>query len=252
MPTDEPTQSWYASESQPDGVRLLTERYVHPWARCNIWLVRGRDRDLLIDSGSGLMPLTPSLALAHDRPVVAVATHGHFDHVGALHEFADRRAHLAEAPDYAAMPDRLTLAPLFRAMADPVSALPRPDWRAEDYTVAPAAVTSLNEGDRIDLGDRTLSVLHLPGHSPGSIGLYEERTGILFSGDALYDGELIDDFPTSDIPAYLATMARLRELSVSTVHGGHGPSFGPHRKAELVDAYVNGRRARGCAHAHGD
>ena len=43
------------------------------------------------------------------------------------------------------------------------------------------------------LGDRHFEVLHLPGHSPGSIGLWERRTGILFSGDALYDGPLLDE-----------------------------------------------------------
>jgi glyoxylase-like metal-dependent hydrolase (beta-lactamase superfamily II) len=100
----------------------------------------------------------------------------------------------------------------------------------------------VEEGDRIDLGDRDFEVLHLPGHSPGSIGLWESATGVLFSGDAIYDGPLLDDLPDSDIAIYCKTMERLRELPVSVVHGGHEPSFGRERMVEIADAYLASRQ----------
>ena len=93
----------------------------------------------------------------------------------------------------------------------------------------------------IDTGDRFFEVLHLPGHSPGSMGLWEKATGILFAGDAIYDGPLLDELPDSDISAYLATMKRLRELPVTIVHAGHEPSFGRKRLVELADAYLDWR-----------
>ncbi len=80
--------------------------------------------------------------------------------------------------------------------------------------------------------------MHLPGHSPGSIGLWEEATGILFSGDAVYDGPLLDELGGSDIGAYIATMRRLRELPVVVVHGGHEPSFGRERLTQICDDYL--------------
>jgi glyoxylase-like metal-dependent hydrolase (beta-lactamase superfamily II) len=86
-------------------------------------------------------------------------------------------------------------------------------------------------------------VLHLPGHSPGSIGLWEAKTRTLFSGDAIYDGPLLDEIPGADIPAYVATMQRLRNLPVEVVHGGHDASFGRARLIEIVDAYLE-RRVR--------
>ena len=243
------TDPWYQAREVADGVVLLWEPHVHPFARCNIWYLRGTQRDLLIDSGTGLRPLAPFLPGANGRPLVAVATHGHFDHIGALHEFDDRRAHRDEAHGFASMPESLTLAHLFRALDEPVTALPCDAWRAQDYRVLPAPVgVELAEGDRIDLGQRQLTVLHLPGHSPGSIGLFDERDGTLFSGDALYDGELIDDFATSDVEHYRATMERLLELPVSVGHGGHGPSFDEQRKRVLVGEYLAGRRAQGCPH----
>ncbi len=81
-------------------------------------------------------------------------------------------------------------------------------------------------------------MLHLPGHSPGSIGLWEAATGALFSGDAIYDGPLLDDLPGSDVAAYRRTMQRLLTLPVQVVHAGHDPSFGPERLHQLVGAYL--------------
>ena len=90
----------------------------------------------------------------------------------------------------------------------------------------------------VDLGDRAFEVLHLPGHSPGSIGLWESATGTLFSGDAIYDGPLLDDLPDSDIVHYRVTMERLLRLPVACVHAGHDPSFGADRLKVLARAYL--------------
>ena len=80
--------------------------------------------------------------------------------------------------------------------------------------------------------------MHLPGHSPDSIGLWDAQSGTLFSGDAVYDGPLLDGSSDSDVSAYVATMERLREMPVEVVHGGHEPSFGRERLVELCDAYI--------------
>ena len=107
----------------------------------------------------------------------------------------------------------------------------------------PAPATRvLDDGDVLDLGDRSFEVLHLPGHSPGSIGLWEPATGVLFAGDAIYDGPLLDELDGCDIADYVATMRRLRELPVTVVHGGHEYSFGRDRLVELCDEYL-ARRA---------
>lgn len=240
-------QRWFVREELGQGVSLICEPHVHPFFRCNIWLVRGRDCDLLVDSGMGLRPLAPALDLTPGKPVVAVATHAHVDHIGGLHEFVDRRAHHCEASAYEAMPDEVTLAHLFREVETPVDALPCEGWRATDYRLEPAPIrATLDEGAQIDLGDRRLTVISLPGHSPGCVGLFDSAEGVLFTGDALYDGELVDDFPQSSPPAYERTMARLRELDIRIGHGGHGPSFDNARKNRLVDDYLAGRRRQGC------
>jgi glyoxylase-like metal-dependent hydrolase (beta-lactamase superfamily II) len=96
----------------------------------------------------------------------------------------------------------------------------------------------LREGDRIDLGGRSLLVIEVPGHSPGQIALWEEATGMLIAADAIYDGPLVDDCWHSDVGAYCRTLRRLRDLPVRIVHGGHFPSFGGVRFRQLIDAYL--------------
>ena len=89
-------------------------------------------------------------------------------------------------------------------------------------------------------------MIHTPGHSPGGIALFEAKTGILLSGDIIYDGPLIDDAYHSDVGDYLATLERMRDLPVAIVHGGHFPSFGPTRYRQLIDEYLALKRKPGC------
>jgi glyoxylase-like metal-dependent hydrolase (beta-lactamase superfamily II) len=89
-------------------------------------------------------------------------------------------------------------------------------------------------------------VIHTPGHSPGGIALWERRTGILLSGDIVYDGPLIDDTYHADLDDYEASLRRLEQLPVSVVHGGHFPSFGRVRLRQLIHEYLDGRHKPGC------
>ena len=83
-----------------------------------------------------------------------------------------------------------------------------------------------------------LTVIDLPGHTPGSIGLLDEEESALLSGDAIYEGGLIDTLPESDVEQYARTMERLRTLDVDVVYPGHGEPFGRERLRELAAAYL--------------
>ena len=99
--------------------------------------------------------------------------------------------------------------------------------------------TLVDEGDVIDLGDRVFEVLHLPGHSPGSIGLWEESTGTLFSGDAVYDGQLLPCRGATSATTGRRWNACSNCPSVSCT-AGHDPSFGRERLREIAQAYLDG------------
>jgi glyoxylase-like metal-dependent hydrolase (beta-lactamase superfamily II) len=237
---------WYASASLGDGVTHIFEPFIDPFYRCNIWHVRGRDGSLLFDSGLGVVSLVGQFPWLGDSPLLAVASHTHFDHIGNHHEFAQRACHVCEAEIMAAPSAQRTLATVYAKVAM-FERLPPGGFDEAAYCVKPAPATRLLEaGDVIDLGSRHFEIIHVPGHSPGSIALWESASGVLLAGDAVYDGELIDDAYHSNPGDYLDTMRRLRELPVRVVHAGHYPSFGRQRFLELIDDYVRGRRTPGC------
>jgi len=237
---------WFRIETRADGVTHIWEPHVDQHIRCNIWHVRGRDRDLLVDSGMGLVPIAGHIAAISDKPVLCFATHSHFDHVGGHHEFTDRIMHGAEA-DIMAAPTPANMAWDKYVSAKIFTAAPFAGFDPESYSVRAAPPSELiDDGDVIDLGDRRFRALHLPGHSPGGIALFEAATGIFFTGDVIYDGPLIDDDAPGAIDDYVASMERLKELPVSTVHGGHYPSFGRDRMIEIADEYIAGKRKPGC------
>lgn len=251
---------WFSRERVDDAITMLTEPEVHPLLRCNIWHVRGRDRDLVIDTGLGVASLTEAAADLFGADVLAVATHSHMDHLGGFHEFEHRAIHQLEAESAETAAEALPLdvstydaATLdwFTEIGYDISsgfltAIPSKGFDIGEHTMTGAAPTMiLAEGDVIDLGDRAFEVLHLPGHSPGSIGLWEASTGVLFSGDAVYDGPLLDDLPGSDVDTYLETMDRLAKLPVSVVHAGHDPSMDAERYRTVIAEYVTSRSGHG-------
>ncbi len=238
-------QHWYETIRFGDGVTLIHEPWIKPFFRCNIWHVRGRDQDLLFDSGLGHVSLRAHVPLVSERRLVCVASHTHFDHIGCHHEFPERGVHKAEAEILADPRNEWTCADRYANDAM-FNALPT-GWSASKYRILPArAGRVLEHGDVVDLGDRAFEVIHTPGHSPGGIALFEHRRGILLSGDIVYDGPLIDDAYHSDVGDYLATLDRMRDLKISVVHGGHFPSFGTTRYHQVIDEYLALKRKPGC------
>ncbi len=235
--------AWYDVQIVGDDVTFITEPYIKEFYRCNVWHVRGRERDMLVDSGMGVVSLREHVPLVTEKTCVAVASHTHFDHVGCHHEFDERYVHADEANIMAA-PTRVS------TLADPYvedsifTGLPPAPYVSSEYAVKAAPATRiLEDRDIVDLGDRTFEVIHCPGHSPGGIMLFERETGILFSGDTVYDGPLIDDAYHSNLNDYVATMKRIHDLPVRVVHGGHFPSFDGARYRTLIRRFLDEKDA---------
>lgn len=98
-------------------------------------------------------------------------------------------------------------------------------------------------GDVINLGDRQLTVLHMPGHSRGSICLHDKDNKILFSGDVVYDGSMIDWLPYSAVGDYIRSCQRLVEMvdkqEVDQIMPGHYNAFGAKRLHRLASTYIS-------------
>mgnify|MGYP002836273415 FL=1 len=247
---------WFRARRVAPGVTLIDEPHVDLLLRANLYLVEGAERDMLIDSGMGIAPLAPFVAglrAAPEKPLVHVLSHAHIDHMAGSWEFDTRLIHPREEKDLRLeVPDPLAtlfrdeypaeLLEKFRASGyrplPPVlvDALPEAGYDLSAYAMKPAPATMLlEEGDRVELGDRAFLVLHLPGHSDGGIGLLDEVDGTFFSGDAIYDGPLI---LAGDLDDYRATLRRLRDLEVGVVHGGHNDAFDQARIREICEDYL--------------
>jgi glyoxylase-like metal-dependent hydrolase (beta-lactamase superfamily II) len=237
---------WFRFTVLDERTTLIEEPHVHGLLRANVWHLRGRDRDLLVDCGLGVTALAPLLRERFDREPVLVLTHAHLDHMGSAHEFSHVWAHpleLVDDPAPGSLHGPVLAAQLGLDEALPpvlLTARPHGDYDPGTYRVRPATRTRpLADGDLLDLGDHALTVLHLPGHSPGSIALFDESDGTLFSGDVVYDDVLLDSLPGSDTEQYARSLRRLRNLPVRLTHPGHGRSFGQDRLRHLIDNYLH-------------
>lgn len=180
-----------------------------PW-QTNAYLVwDGRSPDaLVIDPGMGAAdPLLLRVASNDLRVHLVANSHGHIDHI-----FDD--------------------GPLMRGSGAPLAIHPDDAYRLDgrnSYGFEIEAVTAthdLAEGQQVRIGDLVFDVLHTPGHTEGSVCLYEERAGLLLAGDVLFAGSYgRTDLPGGDDEQMAASLARLsRELPEDVrVLPGHGP-----------------------------
>jgi len=79
----------------------------------------------------------------------------------------------------------------------------------------------LHDGDRFDLGGRTVEVIHTPGHSPGHCCFYEPERKHLYSGDLIYKGCLDAFYPSTDPQLFYRSVKRLRDYEILRIFPGH-------------------------------
>ncbi|MCB1493397.1 MAG: MBL fold metallo-hydrolase [Rhodobiaceae bacterium] len=204
------------------GIWRLSDARVVPSERSHFYLVTGSERDCLIDGGWGLDPVRAHLPRNPDKPIVAVATHSHFDHIGALWEFPERWGHAAERAVFA-HPDRDNTQAFPYLAGRPVLVAGAEDGALADLPLRPCPLTRLvGDGDRLDLGNKSLTILHVPGHSPGSIAVHDDDAGLLFSGDIVHDGYIFDRIPGANSAVLRESHARILGLDPRLVLPGHG------------------------------
>ncbi len=250
---------FHVSELEP-GVTLVAEP-----GHVSSWLVRGSERSVLIDTGLGVADIASAIAPATRGPIFVVNSHSHFDHVGGNALFAERAIHRLGAPVLAAgVPAALleryaagagelyehwcslaaldragfhTLGPDERVRPWPPPGLAAGAWRIEP----PAPTRLLEDGDVLELGGRSLRVIHTPGHAPDHVCLLDERAGILFAQDQAYYGPHLVYLEESSLEDWTRSARRLADevgRQIRVVYCAHclRPAVPPRLLTELADA----------------
>ena len=188
----------------------------------NVYLVIGRERAALIDSGIGVGDLRSEVGALTSLPCIVLNTHAHWDHVGGNAHFDETAIHDLEAGSLTQEPNMAAIRKVMKAPRAR-AALP-PSFDPAKYRIRVRPPTRiLHDGDLLELGDHTLEVLHIPGHSPGHVAVLDAANGLLFTGDTACLSPIYACFPGCD-PAGLANSAkRMAALpGVRTVCPGHG------------------------------
>jgi glyoxylase-like metal-dependent hydrolase (beta-lactamase superfamily II) len=187
------------------------------WQGNYSYLIRGDSRAILFDSGSPVRSIGPVVEALTDLPVTIIASHLHYDHVGAHAEFDD--VALPDMPALRVRTEGAWFTPTGDQHLGTVEAIPAPTFRV---------ATWWQEGQLIDLGGRSLMLLFTPGHTTDSVMLWDAENRQLFTGDYIYDGPLFVFGPEASASQYLATAERLDNLltpdaRLFTSHGGIRP-----------------------------
>jgi len=177
------------------------------WQKNIAYVLKGEKRAILFDSGSGTRDIRFIAGNVTRKPLTAVASHVHYDHIGSHAAF-----------DHVAMAD-----------------LPELRERIDENRYYPQLASSLlpmlgsfyvtewwRPGEKIDIGGRVLEVMHIPGHAPDAIALIDRDRGQAFVGDHVYPGELYAFLPGSDLVAYRDSTRKLLEVpEIRTVLCAH-------------------------------
>lgn len=208
------TDEWYDVTRLTDRSYRITEA-----DRYGAFLIEGEDRSVLVDAGIGVGNLAGLVTDLVEPPVTLVLTHTHWDHIGAAAQFDDVRVSPTELPS----DGRIAIDSLSDEFVErPTQFTDRwldggngfPDGVDPDgYAIEPADATALPADGSINLGDRALETVPLPGHAPGHIGLIDPATATLYAGDVIhFDRGLYIHFEDSDIDEYIESFSRVRTL----------------------------------------
>jgi len=208
---------WF-SINQIDADTYIISEYRH-WEETHCYLIHGQERSLLIDTGLGICNIDAQVRNLTDKPVTASATHIHWDHIGGHKYYPDFYAHSAEL-NWLSGEFPLTMDTIREMVVDRCDL---PDgYDVNNYEFFQGTPTRvLHDGDIIDIGDRTIEVLHTPGHSPGHLCFWEKERGYLFTGDLVYKDTLFAYFPSTDPAAYLNSLEKIATLPVKQLFPAH-------------------------------
>ncbi|HEY2773456.1 MAG TPA: MBL fold metallo-hydrolase [Candidatus Binatia bacterium] len=230
-PAPEPAPGVLATDGYFDVSRIDQNTYaIHEpryWQQDTMYVIKGESRAILVDTGSGTRDVAFIADKVTKNPMTAVASHVHYDHIGSHGSF--HQVAMIDLPETrAATRDNYYSPPLSKSLEPFASGFHVTEW--------------WKPGDVIDLGNRKIEIVHIPGHSSDEIALVDRANRYAFVGDHLYGGTLLANLPGSDLGQYLLSTRKLLNdyPEVQTYFGGHGDGRMPREKMVTLESLLSG------------
>jgi hydroxyacylglutathione hydrolase len=184
------------------------------YGQCNFsYLIVGTKRALLFDTGPGVRDIAPVVRALTSLPVEVLPSHLHFDHTGNLHRFDDIA--LPDLPQLRGQVHDGEFSLGFYQSLGFVEGFKRRPFRVSRW---------LTLGSAIDLGERQLLLINVPGHTPESVVLFDRSANRVYAGDFIYPSDIYAFLPGADLSAYAASARRIDGMvnDQTKIYGAHG------------------------------
>ena len=182
------------------------------------YLIPGKEKALLIDTGMGIDSIRKVVETVTSLPVIVVTTHCHPDHAGGNAEFGPALFNPAELDVFRAMTT-------VEFRTDDVSHMPGEiNWTEHLQPQGPEPVPA-QDGQILDIGGREFQIIFTPGHTHGSLCVFEEATGTLFTGDNVMPRTTaVREWNASTVEELYESLKKLSKLPVRRILTGHMPN----------------------------
>ena len=210
-------QGWrkktFQSFRVPETVQVDDSTYFFQDVTALMHLLVGKDTTLLIDTGFGLVNLKEAVRRLTDSPVKVINTHGHFDHThgnwqfgGAMVSYKDLET-ISRHDNAAYLYDNFLGTPFMKFFIGKKAVERVCNQTKAEYRPLPESM-SLDLG-----GDRIIRIYEIPGHTPGSIALLDEKNHRLYTGDMFCSGGVLLQLPEStDVETYLESVRYTKQI----------------------------------------
>ena len=210
FPKIEQSQDWFEVYEVTPGVFAIYEP--GQFEEVISYLIVGSDGALLFDTGLGIGDMKQVVTELTDKVPIVLNSHTHYDHVGGNHQFEEIYGTDTEytkgntrGRSHDDVKEYVGEGWIWKPLPDGFS----PDgYQMEPFTIE----KTVTDGQKIELGDRTLEVLLTPGHAPDSLCLLDRENRLLFMGDTFYPASLYAHLNGSDFDRYVQTATRLADL----------------------------------------
>jgi glyoxylase-like metal-dependent hydrolase (beta-lactamase superfamily II) len=195
---------WFELYQVAPGVTAIYEP--HQWQEVISYLIEGENNALLFDTGNGIGDLASVVDHLTDKPVSVLNSHSHYDHVGSNYAFD--KIYGMDTPFTHTREKGIANKDIAIEVSAQALCRPLPLGVSEkSHKGRPYQVTDfVHHGSVIDLGKRQLEIIHVPGHTPDAIVLFDREAGLMWTGDTFYAGPIWLYAPETDLAAYAQSL----------------------------------------------